>query len=165
VEIARLYPHLAAFGAMVKDTSEGEVFARRGIGTVIRYAFNKKDKENLVFAVKKAAEIYFARGARRVFPAIYGFTELRSPEEVKRIDPTRIKPQHLEMMGFHPMGTARMARDPREGVVDSSGKVFGVENLYVADASLFPTCLGVNPMESIMTFATYVAQRIANTLS
>jgi choline dehydrogenase-like flavoprotein len=165
VEIARLYPHLAAFGAMVKDTSEGEVFARRGMGTVIRYAFNEKDKENLIFAVQKAAEIYFARGARRVFPAIYGFTELRSPEEVRKMDPARIKPQHLEMMGFHPMGTARMCRDPRGGVVDPNGKVFGVENLYVADASLFPTCLGVNPMESIMAFATYVAEKIANIFS
>lgn len=165
VELAELYPHLAAFGAMVKDSSEGEVIARKGIGTVIRYSFNEKDKENLVFAVKKAGEIYFAAGAKRVFPAIYGFSELHSPGELERIDPRRVKPQHLEMMGFHPMGTARMAKDPAQGVVDPNGRVYGTRNLYVADASLFPTCLGVNPMESIMTFATLVAQRIANTLS
>lgn len=165
VEIARLYRHLAAFGAMVKDSSEGEVLTRPGLGTLIRYAFNERDKENLIFAVKKASEFYFAAGAKRVFPAIYGFSEIRSPEELEKIDPQRIKSQHLEMMGFHPMGTARMARDPRDGVVNPYGQVFGIQNLYVADASLFPTCLGVNPMESIMTFATRVARHIANTLS
>lgn len=164
-DIARLYPNLAAFGAMVKDTSKGQVKHRPGLGTVIRYQLNRLDKERLVDAVKKAAEAYFAVGAERVFPAIFGHMELNSPDDLARIDPRRVRSQHLELMAFHPMGTARMAADPGQGVLDPQGRVHGTENLYVADASVFPTCLGVNPMESIWGFGAVIARRLADRLS
>ena len=63
--------------------------------------------------------------------------------------------------GFHPMGTTRMGRDVERAVTDSWGAVRGAQGLYVADASLFPTCVGVNPQVSIMAFATRNARRIA----
>jgi len=46
----------------------------------------------------------------------------------------------------HQMGTCRMGTSPRNSVVDDHGRVWGKKNLYVADASLFPSCSGVNPM-------------------
>jgi len=164
-ELAYLYPYFCAFGAMVKDQSEGEIRYHPWLGTTIRYSFHPQDKNHLVFAVKKACEAYFSAGATRVFPAIYGFSELRSPEELNRIIPEKVKGQHLEMMAFHPMGTCRMASSEKEGVISSQGKVYGIENLYIADASIFPTCLGVNPMESIMALSTYIAEGILNTIS
>ena len=57
------------------------------------------------------------------------------------------------------MGTARIAADPGEGVCDADGSVNGVDGLYVADASLFPTAVGVNPMMTIIAFAKQVASR------
>ena len=48
-----------------------------------------------------------------------------------------------------------------EGVVDSWGEHHDVKNLYIADGSVFPTCVGVNPQVSIMAFATRTAERIA----
>ncbi len=64
------------------------------------------------------------------------------------------------MMAFHPMGTTRMGTDPQKSVTDPYGETFDVRNLFVADASLFPSCLGVNPMESIMAFANRNADYI-----
>ena len=58
------------------------------------------------------------------------------------------------------MGTARMSQDPRRGVTDSFGAFHGVPGLYVADASLFPTPIGVNPMETILALATRNAHRM-----
>jgi len=162
--LARRYPNLAAFGAMVKDTSSGTVKARGKQNALIRYRLNRVDTEHLAFAVKKAAEAYFAAGAKTVFPAIFGFPELDHPDQLARLDPARVKPQHLELMAFHPMGTVRMASDSRQGVLDGYGAVFGEPNVYVADASIFPNCLGVNPMESIMAFARRTAHRIADCL-
>ena len=59
------------------------------------------------------------------------------------------------------MGTARIAADDGAGVCDADGAVHGAEGLYVADASLFPTSVGVNPMMTIIAFAKRVAAGIA----
>jgi len=60
----------------------------------------------------------------------------------------------------HLMGTARMGGDPTRHVCDAYGKVYGSEGLWVSDASLFPTPIGVNPMETIMALATRNAERL-----
>ena len=44
--------------------------------------------------------------------------------------------------------------------VDGDGRVFDVDELYVADGSILPTSLGVNPQLSIMGVATRVAWRM-----
>jgi choline dehydrogenase-like flavoprotein len=59
------------------------------------------------------------------------------------------------------MGTARIAADPAAGVCSPDGAVNGIENLYVADASLFPTSVGVNPMMTVIAFAKRVAAGLA----
>jgi len=58
------------------------------------------------------------------------------------------------------MGTARMGGDPARHVCDSYGKVYDSAGLVVADASLFPSPIGVNPMETIMALATRNAERM-----
>lgn len=49
----------------------------------------------------------------------------------------------------HHLGTARMARTPANGVVDPDLKVFGFENVWVSDGSVFPTAGSVNPSLTI----------------
>jgi len=58
------------------------------------------------------------------------------------------------------MGTARAGRDPRTSACDPFGRVRGARDLYVADASLFPTDAGVNPMVTVMALAARVARAI-----
>ncbi len=59
------------------------------------------------------------------------------------------------------MGTARITADPSKGVCGIDGSVNGTSNLYVADGSLFPTSVGVNPMMTIIAFSKQVARGIA----
>ena len=61
------------------------------------------------------------------------------------------------------MGTARIAADPRQGACAADGSLHGTAGLYVADASLFPTALGVNPMMTIIAFAKQVGRQVAET--
>lgn len=63
--------------------------------------------------------------------------------------------------GYHHMGTTRMASDPRSGVTDGQGRVHGVDNLYVAGSSLFPTSGWANPTLTIVALAMRTADRIA----
>ncbi|MGH8479012.1 MAG: GMC family oxidoreductase [Gammaproteobacteria bacterium] len=73
----------------------------------------------------------------------------------------------------HPLGGCRMAGNAGEGVVDEYGRVFDktkggerpyYEGLYVADAAIIPTSLGVNPSLTISTLALRIADRIAHGL-
>lgn len=65
----------------------------------------------------------------------------------------------------HHMGTARMAADSRSGVVDRNLKAWGVENLHVCDASVFPTSGNANPALTISALAIRLADRLAEILS
>jgi choline dehydrogenase-like flavoprotein len=58
------------------------------------------------------------------------------------------------------MGTARIAADERHGVCAPDGSVNGTAGLYVADASLFPTSVGVNPMMTVIAFSKAVSRRV-----
>lgn len=67
--------------------------------------------------------------------------------------------------GYHHMGTTRMADDPRRGVTDGWGQVFGVDNLYIAGSSLFPTSGWANPTLTVLALALRTGDRIAARLA
>ncbi len=63
------------------------------------------------------------------------------------------------------MGTARIDADPAAGVVGTDGAVHGADALYVADGSLLPSSIGVNPMMTIIAMASRVARQLAARLN
>jgi choline dehydrogenase-like flavoprotein len=62
--------------------------------------------------------------------------------------------------GYHHIGTTRMADDPSEGVTDGYGRVHGLENLFVAGSSLFPTAGWANPTLTVIALAMRTADHI-----
>ncbi|MFO1059941.1 MAG: GMC family oxidoreductase [Dongiaceae bacterium] len=76
-------------------------------------------------------------------------------------------PQQLAMLrgmmgwGCHHMGTTRMHADPRQGVVDPSCRVHGIDNLYVAGSSVFPTGGVSNPTLTIVALALRLADHLS----
>jgi choline dehydrogenase-like flavoprotein/nucleoside-diphosphate-sugar epimerase len=60
----------------------------------------------------------------------------------------------------HPTGTTRMSGDPAQGVVDRNCQVHGVEGLYVAGSSVFPTASHCNPTQMIVALALRAADCI-----
>ena len=72
----------------------------------------------------------------------------------------------LEVLGnrsstAHILGGAIMADDPAKGVCDARGRVFGYDGLYVADGSLVPSNLGVNPALTITALSEHVMAGVA----
>ena len=55
--------------------------------------------------------------------------------------------------GWHLLGTCRMGDDPKTSALNQWGQAHDVPNLYVFDASAFPTCGGANPTATIMSVA------------
>lgn len=63
-------------------------------------------------------------------------------------------------IGGHHMGTARMADSPASGAVDAQCRVFGLANLYVAGAALFPTSSHANPTLTLVALAARLAEHL-----
>ena len=63
------------------------------------------------------------------------------------------------------MGTARMSATPRGGVVDTDCRVHGIENLYLAGSSVFPTSGCANPTLTIVALAMRLADHLAASLA
>lgn len=156
--------HLGIFGGIVHDEDGGRV--RRGIGRepLITYRLAPKDKLGMIRGIQILAETYLAGGAKEVYAPIFGLDPLCDPGEVKKRIHENISARKMECVTFHPLGTCRIAKDPRDGVVDSWGRAFELENLYVADGSVFPTSIGVNSQLPIMAMATRIAWRLREQL-
>jgi choline dehydrogenase-like flavoprotein len=75
-------------------------------------------------------------------------------------EPREARASDLKLMAFHPLGTARADARARHGVVDGDLAVHGVDGVYVADGSVVPSSLGVNPQLTIMALATRLAQHL-----
>jgi choline dehydrogenase-like flavoprotein len=65
--------------------------------------------------------------------------------------------------GYHHMGTTRMAENPKLGVTDSHGRVHGLDNLFIAGSSLFPTSGWANPTLTILALRLRTADHILST--
>ena len=98
---------------------------------------------------------------------VYDVPPLNSMDEVKQyLDPESVRTKQLMIVySSHPQGTLRMGTDPSQSAVDCSGKVHGVDGLYVMDASVFPDVLGVNPQVTVMALSLLLAGRLADSLS
>jgi choline dehydrogenase-like flavoprotein len=104
-----------------------------------------------------AAEVFLEAGARTVYTGLRRLPTVAGRRDLERLREMAIHPEELTVVGFHPMGTCRMGRDPATSVVGAYGESHTVRNLFLADASVLPSCVGVNPQISIMALATRTA--------
>jgi choline dehydrogenase-like flavoprotein len=153
------FDRIGSIGVHLADRSAGRVGLGRDGSLRMSYALTDDDARRLAFGIARAAEVHFAAGAAEVYPNIGRVPALKRGD-LAQFEATAFKPGELRLEAFHPMGTARIAADPREGVCAPDGSVNGVEDLYVADASLFPTAVGVNPMMTILAFAKRIASQL-----
>ena len=154
------FGHVGSVGVHLNDKSSGRVGL--GVEGSLRasYKLTGDDADRLAFGIARAAEVHFAAGATEVYPNIARVGVLK-PGDLAKFEATSFKPSELRLEAFHPMGTARMAADERDGACSIDGSVHGTDALYVADGSLFPTSVGVNPMMTIIAFAKQVARGLA----
>jgi choline dehydrogenase-like flavoprotein len=147
-EVMADYRHLAQFGLMVSDSSRGHVVAVAG-RPVIRYDLGSDDLNRFRTGLALLERLYRAAGAREVF--------LPLPAGIR---PETARAKDLKLMAFHPLGTARADARESHGVVDSDLGVHGMRGLWVADGSVVPSALGVNPQLTIMALATRLALKL-----
>lgn len=156
-EFMRNYKHMAAFGLLISDVSRGRVVKLPFLGTTVLYNLVPQDVEKIRKGIAFLARVFLEGGAKRVYTLVHGFNEIQTEKDLERLENARIRAEDIEGAAFHPLGTCRMAKNEKLGVVDQSHRVFGWEGIYICDGSVVPTSLGVNPQETIMAFATRFA--------
>ncbi len=164
-EVFRRYRQMASCGSIVSDGGNGRVRPLGRTGALVRYDLSRADAAKVVEGVALAAEVFFAAGARKVYPMLPGLAEVSAPGDVRRVREGRWLPSELHLSAYHPMGTARMGADARRSVVDPWGAAWDVPGLHVLDASILPSSTHVNPQITIMAMVARSAARLADTLS
>lgn len=164
VEFTENYQQTAYFGFMIKDTSRGRV--RKGVHPDIpflTYSMNRSDFKLFKKAAYQLALMHLEAGADKVtLGSLSGLPSVATREELDKVFAGKLTPRDFAMTAYHPLGTARIAKDKKHGVCDENHQVFGVEGLYVMDGSSVPSSLGANPQVTIMAMATKAARRIAD---
>jgi choline dehydrogenase-like flavoprotein len=151
--------HLAMFGGIIHDQGGGAVHRGLGREPIVTYRMAPEDRALIPRALTLMAETFFAAGAEEVYLPVLGLHGL-SADAFRAYDLTKVPAKRLECASQHPLGSARMGCSPNNSVVDPDGKVWDLDNVWVADGSVLPTSLGVNPQLSIMTVATRIAWRM-----
>jgi choline dehydrogenase-like flavoprotein len=162
-ELARVmrdYNHIVTAGVLVEDTARGRVRAVGADNLVATYRLNEWDSDRVTRAVLLLSEALLTAGARTVYLPFAGRGPLYGGDDLRRAQSIPVATTDHSLATVHLMGTARLGTDPVKSVCDPYGAVHDTVGLSVADASLFPAPVGVNPMLTIMALATRSAGRI-----
>lgn len=173
------FNHWAAFIALTRDQDSGRVYADPVDGqSRFSYTSSRSDTKHTLDAVITGLKIHYIMGAKELAspnPFLNNFIraeESGDPEDGVNDEAFQAWLKELRRLGLaspnpcarvsaHQMGTCRMSSSADTGVVDSKGRVWGTDGLYVADASVFPSASGVNPMLTTMGLCDWISRNIA----
>jgi choline dehydrogenase-like flavoprotein len=176
--------HMTGHFALQRDTGSGYVYPDPHSGSPrMVYSPTKKDRKHLLEGTLAAAKLNYIMGAREIFTTIPGTSTYKRPMEQKEpcasdgincptfnawLDEVRkraLPDPDTVFASAHQMGTCKMSAAPTNGVVDPKGRVWEVdEGLYVADASVFPSASGVNPMITNMGISEWISRNLVKDL-
>ena len=152
--------HLAGLVTLIHDEGVGRVEAKAE-RYQIHYKLSDKNFAQMLAAIKAASQVHFAAGALRVFLPTVQQHVLTPGDDIDALLATLSNQPHtFRIVSYHPQGTCRMGADPAQSVVGPNGEAHDVKGLFVADASIFPTSVVVNPQVSVYALASYIAEGI-----
>ena len=140
---------------------------RQGVmGPAIRFTPTRGDLRKTQTGLLEICRMMFAAGAEEVYPGINGVPEiLRSVSEVDALEKKAWTQSDVHLVASHLFGTAVAGRDAHNSVVNERLECHSRPGLFVMDASVFPTNLGVNPQHSIMALVYRAAEQMAEGLT
>jgi choline dehydrogenase-like flavoprotein len=164
-KIVERLPYAQATIALLVDghhDDDGGTVATGGDGRIkLSYPLTPALREAAVSALGDMARLQLAAGAREVMTLHETPLSIRTEADIAAIAAAPFGPNRHTLFSAHQMGGAAMGEDPARSVVDSRGRHHQLENLWIADGSVFPTSLGVNPQLSVYAHAHLFATEIA----
>lgn len=152
------YRHVCMWCHAVRAETAGTV--RNGLfdKPVVKYSLDRADMLRFRQGMWLLGKTHFAAGAKKIIPGIAGMPYELSPDQVDLLKEAPLDPRAYIAILSHLFGGCTMGDDPADAVTDRHGRVHGYEGLVVADASVIPSNLGVNPQHTIMALAMTFAE-------
>jgi choline dehydrogenase-like flavoprotein len=183
-KLALKYRNTNCFFSIARDRDTGRIYPDPTTGVPrIEYTPSAFDNGNIMEGFVALAKICYVEGATEIYTGLPGLEPfVREPEAAgaQDLDPGITDPRfvawlkELQRIGnkppgaifasAHQMGSNRMSVREKDGVVDPKGRVWGTQNLYVCDASIFPSASGVNPMITNMAISDWISRGISKEL-
>lgn len=159
-ELMRLYPFTASALLLTPDDATGRVRSESNGRLRIDYALSDEQKFRMRRAIRSAARVYFAAGARRVVVPVMPPLVLDSVADLARVDAVPFRTASAPFLSAHQQGGLRMATSPRDGATDPTGHVYGTRGVYAFDSSIYPSSASSHTMTPIITTSRYLARRL-----
>ena len=167
----------ATFIALPRDVSQASnrVSIDFQGNPVLHYELTKEDEHLVLVGLEANLRIMRAAGAKFLFCAHENFPwyhtessgaadneEERFEKYIQNMHKEGLKTAKMQVFSAHQMSSCRMASSPSSGPTSPSGELYECSGLYISDASVLPTSLGINPMVTIEAMAHMIAKNIVH---
>lgn len=154
--------HATVLAVVYRGKVRGKVGVRFDGMPSIKLHIPDEEAQVVGRGMKRLADALLQIGARSVYTGIFGVKDdMRTLADTEELLSKKIRARDLPMTANHIFGSCPMSGDPSRGATDPRGKVRGLEGLYIADASLFPSPSAVNPQATIMGLSDIVSRQVA----
>ncbi|KAI9818614.1 MAG: hypothetical protein M1832_004387 [Thelocarpon impressellum] len=181
------FKRMNGFISLTRDHGSGRVYPDATTGLPrIAYTTSAVDRKHCLEGVLALAKICYITGATEIHAIVDGISPfVRSAASASaaassgadegindaafqawlaRLRAVGLTSPENPFCSAHQMGSCRMGTSERASVVDPRGKVWGTAGLYVADASVFPSASGVNPMITNMAISDWISRGVGREL-
>jgi len=164
-DFIKSYNYWSGSIVLTSDKSSGSII-NKNPQHLWDYNLNDFDHSNLLHGLENLVRANYSAGAEEIMVAASPTMHWKKSSNVNiedfinKIRAIKNEPFRILLGSAHQMGTARINPNPEQGVVGLDGKVHGLENVYIVDASTFPRCSGVNPMISIQSMSHFLMSKI-----
>lgn len=143
------------FGGSVQINKKGEL--------KIKYKLHPFDKKHLVKGVQESTRMHMTAGAQTVKVLHQDMPQWKKGDItesfLRSLPSLKWSIHRFPLFSAHQMGTCRMSGNKKMGVVRPDGQLWGYQNIWIADGSVFPSASGANPMLSIQATAYWIARQ------
>ncbi|EGC28895.1 hypothetical protein DICPUDRAFT_159608 [Dictyostelium purpureum] len=155
----------SSFITILRDTTPGKIrLDKDGRTPKIIYKLSNQDWKSSMIAAEASFRSLMKMGAKKAAIPVNGLEPCTSIDQIesyiKSLRSIGYKPNQAIVLSAHQMGSCRMGSNRSNSVVNENGESWDVKRLFIADGSVLPSSVGINPMITIYSVSHIIANQI-----